>query len=85
MTHDPGSALLEALAENHALRKEVERMRAEHFRIHEHLSAQVAPLREALEAVVSHCLPGATPSQMSGYDRPWQLAAAALYGVAKSA
>lgn len=52
-----------------------------HFDQNERMVDQLTALRTALHAVVQHCLPGATPTQMMRYDRPWQLAANALYGV----
>lgn len=52
-----------------------------HFEQNEQMVSQIEAMRTALQAVVQHCVPGATPTQMMGYDRPWQLAATALYGL----
>ena len=52
-----------------------------HFEQNEQMVGQLEAMRTALHAVVQHCIPGATPTQMMGFDRPWQLAASALYGV----
>ena len=52
-----------------------------HIEQNEQTVDQLGAMREALHAVVQQCVPGATPTQMMRYDRPWQLAANALYGV----
>ena len=76
----------ELIAENEYMRNEMQRMQSEHFRIHGNLTAEIRPLREALQALVSDLLPkSTTPTQMMSYNKPWQLTAQALYGITPNA
>lgn len=67
--------------ENERLKIEMDRRRSAYFEQNERMVKEANIMREALREIVKAMLPpGCTPSQMLGYDRPWQLAAKALYG-----